>query len=1409
MDKRCEPPDTAESGGLDFLSGGGEMGARMRALDWRTTPLGAPDGWPLSLRTAVSVLINSRYPMFLAWGPELAFLYNDGYRPIFGGKHPAALGRPFEQIWAEIWSDLVPLVERALGGEATWSENLQLFMERRGFLEETYFTFSYSPVRGDTGAIDGMFCACMETTVEVLGERRLRSLRDLAAVASETRSVRDACRMTAGVIASNPMDFAFGLLYLASDTGDEAELIAAAGCEPGEVFSPERVALTGDGSEQWPTAPALSSIRKVLHGLDGLPGGAWPECATTAVVLPLARTGHEQVRGYLVTGASPRLPFDQGYEEFFDVVAGSVSNALANAEAYESEARRAEALAELDRAKTRFFSNVSHEFRTPLTLMLGPLDDALGRKDELPQAMWEQLQVAHRNAQRLQRLVNTILDFSRIEAGRARANYLPTDLSRLTQELASNFRSACEKASLDLIVDCPACPEPVYVDREMWEKIVLNLLSNAIKFTLEGQIEVRLRYPEDKVTLTVRDTGVGIAAKDLPRLFERFYRVDEVEGRTYEGTGIGLSLVNELVKLHGGTIAADSRQGKGSSFVVTIPRGDEQRGQGARAANPQEVDKRRVAAYVDEALQWIDDDTPGPPAATRAAEGDSHARPRLLVVDDNADMRRYLRRLLATRYRVDTAEDGNAALSTALADPPDLVLSDIMMPKLDGFGLLEALRADRRTATVPVILLSARAGEEEQVGGLAAGADDYLTKPFSARELLARVEAHLVVNQARRESEQRFRQFADTAPAILWITDHNHEATFLSRGWYEYTGQPEEQGLGHGWADAVHPEDRDCSLERFQQAAENREPFAFDYRLRRGDGTYRWAIASGKPRFGSDGAFLGYTGSVIDVHDRKEAEQELQRTAEQFREVFETIGVSVWIEDFTAVKQALDELLSGDIGDLGLWLAGHPEFVRECIEKVRIVDVNDESISLFGARDKQELLDSLSNVFVDETVPLFADELVAIAEQRDLMRAETRVKTLDGKPLTVLFTIHFDPAANDYSRVVVTLVDITLRKQAETALREADRRKDDFLATLGHELRNPLAPLQSAIETLQLAGQDSATIAEMLDIMDRQVSQLSRLVDDLLDVSRITLGKLELKKEWVSLSDIVESAVADNRAALERGRLHLSVSLPEEAPRLYADPLRLHQVLSNLLSNAAKYTPENGRVWLVVEEASGGVRISVRDTGIGLPPDKHSTIFEMFGQLDRSLERGYKGLGIGLNLVRSIVEMHDGNIAVYSEGEGRGSEFVVWLPGAVPGHSTPPKPQPPADLNAAAVQRRVLVVDDNSDAANALAKLLEMLDQQAEVAGDGLEALARCEEFAPDLVLLDIGLPKLNGYEVARRMRDLPGGEAIEIVAVTGWGQERDIRRAGEAGFDLHLTKPVSLAELRRVLAGAGRGDCG
>jgi signal transduction histidine kinase len=656
----------------------------------------------------------------------------------------------------------------------------------------------------------------------------------------------------------------------------------------------------------WPFATVFNTRRAVhvpdLGGkFESLPTGFWHIPPKQAVVLPITLSGHSGRDAVMVVGLNPFRLFDDNYRGFLELTATQIAASMGNAHAYESERKRAESLVELDRAKTAFFSNVSHEFRTPLTLMISPLEETLVDAGELQPKHRQQLDMVHRNALRLLKLVNTLLDFSRIEAGRLAAVYEPTDLASYTIELASVFRSAIEKAGLRFLIECAPVSEPIFIDRDMWEKVVLNLLSNAFKFTLAGEVKVSLKEHGTFVELRVRDTGVGIPAGELLHVFERFHRVRTTEGRTHEGTGIGLALVQELIKLHGGTIRVQSMHRHGSTFIITVPKGKAHLPQDRiSGALPHKSASNGARLYLEEALRWLPEDVTGLDAETEsndflveaAVAGPSQAA-RILLADDNADMRAYIRRLLERRYTVEAVVNGESALLAARAHPPDLLLSDVMMPRLDGFGLLAEMRSDPNLKTVPVILLSARAGEESRVEGLEAGADDYLTKPFSARELLARVRANLEMARVRQalaaeiEAERSFLKYIfDKAPAFVAVLrGPEHVIESFNPAFGQLVGRRELAGkaVREAFPELV----RQGYLELLDEVYRTREPYSGQgvpilLQRRSGaplDGAFVDFVY--QPILAVDGSVSGIFVHGVDVTAQKESEKDRERLLAQ------------------------------------------------------------------------------------------------------------------------------------------------------------------------------------------------------------------------------------------------------------------------------------------------------------------------------------------------------------------------------------------------------------------------------------------------------------------------------------------------------------------------------------------------
>ncbi|MEU4829498.1 SpoIIE family protein phosphatase [Streptosporangium sp. NPDC023615] len=789
---------------------GGEMGRRIHGHDWAATPLGPRESWPAALRSAVDIALSSRAQIVIFWGPDYVALYNDPYIPTIGAKHPAALGRPAVENWSETWDVLKPLLDEVRKtGEPFWAQDHLFLLERHGFLEETYFDVSYGPIRLEDQTVGGVMCLVSETTGRVLGERRMRTLSRVGEAANGRATRDEVARAALSALAEARDDVPFALAYLAGDaddlTGDADGLTGDADDEPGGGASVPPVGGTGrdaphtssDGNGPGGDGSRGDESRGDGSGEDGtgedayggaaelrivVPDGAAPErigageepawfaravtavpgerfgARGPAVALPL--TSGAGIRGLLVCGVNPRL---QPYDEFFGMLATSVSRALSAAEAHERERGHARRLARLDADKTAFFANVSHELRTPLTLILGPLEELL----EDPSIGPEQgavLRTARRNAVRLLTLLDDVLDVTSFDAGRTRAYHRPADLVAQTTELVSVFRSAAESVGLTLTVESEPLPEPVFLDRRMWERIVFNLLSNAVKHTFSGGVTVGVRSGGDHAVVTVSDTGIGIPGGEIPHLFERFRRVPGSRARSHEGAGIGLALVHELVGQHGGRIEASSVVGEGTTFTIRLPYGSAHLppSQVGEAAQPYEPGTGYLSHWLPlpgESSGRLSADGIATPAGPRGPE-------RILVADDNEDLRHYLVRLLSPYWSVTAVADGAAALRAAREEVPDMIVADVMMPGMDGLDLVRRLRADEVTRSVPIMLLSAKAGQEASLSGLIAGADEYLAKPFSARELLTRVRGVLSLSAVRSRHNRQLRELTEAALAL-------------------------------------------------------------------------------------------------------------------------------------------------------------------------------------------------------------------------------------------------------------------------------------------------------------------------------------------------------------------------------------------------------------------------------------------------------------------------------------------------------------------------------------------------------------------------------------------------------------------------------------------------------------------
>jgi len=1431
---RVAPTPARQSSGPEFLSGGGEMGALMRAKRWEETPLGPPASWPESLRTTVRILMTSRYQMWMGWGKELTFLYNDAYRPTLGIKHGWALGSPAREVWKEIWSDVGPRIEQVLtSGLATWDESLLLLLERSGYPEETYHTFSYSPLADDEGRVVGMLCVVTEETERIIGERRLGSLNDLASGITGMKTTTEVLGGIEEQLNANLKDIPFSLTYLFNEDGT-AELASLTGVGRGHAIAPDRIE-TSETEGTWPASDVRDGRSVlVIDDLDrrfaAVPAGAWQKPPREAVVAPIMRQGLDAPAGFFVSGVNPYRRLDSSYLGFIGLVAGQIASGLANVHAYQEERRRADALAEIDRAKTTFFSNVSHEFRTPLTLMLGPLEDVLARDDGSPLAEHRSLvQVAHRSGIRLLKLVNTLLDFSRIEAGRALAQIEAADLSAFTVELASNFRPILERAGLQLIVRAPPLPWPVSLDREMWEKIVFNLLSNAFKFTFEGEIVIEIKPSADGqfAIVELSDTGTGIPEHELPHVFERFRRIANARGRSIEGSGIGLALVQELVKAQGGSISVVSRVGQGTRFCVTMPFSFTDAEASGRPDGEIRSGARRAQAYIDEALGWLTQtggeiEELAPPSASEEADLAANstqtagAGPVIVLADDNADMRNYLSRLLrSANYRVEAVSDGEQALQLARRIHPDLVLTDVMMPSLDGFGLLAALRADVRLQDTPILMLSARAGEESKFEGLSAGANDYLTKPFNARELLARVrstldtaarrrDAVLVENELRRQAEMA----QERAEAILasisdgfYALDHEWRFTYMNAAAARLIGVSGENLIGHVYWDCF-PMSKGGPVEtHFHRAMSERQSCDFEF-LSRSWG--RWFSVRVFPA--RDGGLAVY---FQDITERKRAEDELKRMNETLE---------------AQVAERTSELRTKEARLRAIF---ETSFIFQGLTTVEgtLLDANATSLASIGSK----LEEVVNKPFWE--APWFT----ATPDMRERVR-EAIPQAAKGVPMREEICLNlpiggwrwFDfqirpvrDAEGVITAIVPEAVEVSERRHAEERLRQAQKMESIGQLTGGvaHDFNNLLTIVIGNLETLhrRLAKEpiDVVQIRRLADNSMVGAERAAALTRRLLAFARrqpLNPDSVDIGRLIAGMKDLLRRAVDES--------VQLRTHLADPMWRANVDANQLEVAILNLAINARDAMTAGGLLTietsnLVVDakglrdhpDATPGhyVRIAIRDTGVGMSAETLARAFEPFFT---TKDVGH-GTGLGLSQVYGFVTQSGGHVRIES-ALGRGTTVEILLPRSEGDALPSVAPAAAPTVARAREHEAILVVEDNDEVRAHTVSALRELGYDVIEAARGSTALARLDE-RPDVKLLftDIGLPGgMSGAELAEAARrERPD---LKVLFATGYARDTVTQDPRILPTGLLVAKPfafVALAtKIREILDGIGGG---
>ncbi len=1383
---------------------------------------------------------------------------------------------------ARIWPDIEPLLNTALNGaEGTFVEQKLLIMERNGFPEETYYTFSYSPIPGDDGQPGGIICANSDDTLRVVGERQLALLKELAAASPDGRDWREACELSARALRTNAQDLPFALLYADEPGGDTVTLVGASGIEPGHPGAPESMRI--DGDMPWPLADVLKiQVPHMVRGLTqrfgtALPAGPWHLAPQQAVILPVSPGSETTHAVVLIAGLNPCRLYDDAYRSFLSLAAGQIGSAIGYAQAYEEERRRAEALAEIDRAKTTFFSNISHEFRTPLTLMLGPLEELLARpqpdlgadpdKDEPGTDVDDRalIEITHRNGLRLLKLVNALLDFSRIEAGRMQIDTQPTDIASFTAELASLFQSAIEAAGLRLELEIPSSPVIVQLDREMWEKVVMNLLSNAYKFTFFGTIRVAVRVLDGAgVEVSVSDSGIGIAQEEVPRLFERFHRVAGAPGRSVEGSGIGLAMVQELVKLHGGTVRVDSTLGEGACFIVALPRG---------AMLPSVHDdavhaemSRHARTYVDAALRWSPEneilvETPASASGSASSDDGSAAgvkaagAAQLLIVDDNADLREYMSRILRTAgHEVRLAADGEAALEAARAQPPDLVLSDVMMPRLDGFGLLRELRADPVLRDTPVLMLSARAGEEALVDGIEHGADDYLTKPFSSRELLARVSGNLQLARLRRETEMKLREESrtleilnrvgstvaaelDLKRAVQIVTDAATELTGAAFGSFFYNVLDDSGGSYMLYTLSGVPQD---AFERFPMPR-NTAVFGPTFN---GEGIVRVDDITQDPRYGHNVPYRGMPEGHLKVRSYLAAPV-LSRNGEVVGGLF--FGhpePGVFTERAERILAGIAAQAAIAIDNARLYEAAQREIAERTKAQSALHDLNEtlerRVIETVADRDRlwelsedllvvadiegrlQRVSPSWSSALGHNVHWLMSRSYVELVHPDDVgivgahlaelrrtglpVRYENRFKRIDGTWRWVAWTLALDPAT---SRIHGVGRDVTADKETTEALRHAEEalRMAQKMEAIGkltggvaHDFNNLLQVIGG---NLQLLAKDVAGAEKPEQRVRNALAGVARganLASQLLAFGR----RQPLAPKVVNLGRFVRGLDDMLRRALGDG-VEIETIVSGGLWNTLVDPFQVENALLNLAINARDAMNGHGRLTIEAgnaalddayakrnAEVTPGqyVMLAVTDTGSGMSPTVRERVFEPFF----TTKPEGQGTGLGLSMVYGFVKQSGGHVKIYSE-EGHGTTIRIYLPRV--------RQEEDLETNVEAGPAKggtetILIVEDDEEVRATVVEMLSDLGYSVLKAKDAQSALAIVESGVPiDMLFTDVVMPgPLRSTELARKARErLP---TIAVLFTSGY-TDNAIVHAGrlDEGIEL-LSKPYTHEALAR-----------
>jgi|GEM_PF-211354 len=1316
--------------GEDVFIGNSEMAVLMRSFDWSQTSLGTVETWSQSLKTTLNILLTSRQPMFLWWGEELIQFYNDAYRLSLGEeKHPRCLGAKGREFWTETWHVIGEQIDAVIKrGESTWNEDHLVPIIRNGYLEEVYWTYSYSPVRDDNGKINGTLVICSETTERVIGERQLRTLRELAAENIGAKSVEQACETSARILANNSDDVPFALLYLLDDTRSQARLAGIAGLQAGTPTSLQEIEIDSENKicNYWKLSTVVETNQsQIIEGLQSQFGELFGSARSpnTAVVVPLIASGQAQINGFLIAGISPIRPYDENYHSFFDLVAAQIANAISNASAWETERKIAEiretARQSAEAAETRMH-NVLSSIRDGFLILdynwrFIYLNDreveiiGMNREDVLGKNVWEMFSdlVGSEVEQRIHQVMleRNISQFEyyyptwnrwfdiRVYPVPEGIAIVTADINQRKQALEAleeseaRFRQMAETIEnvfwlFDLQAQQHLYVSPAY--ETIWGRSCESLYSN-----FAGWIDTV--HPEDRDRIQLATTR----CIENSRLSEE-YRIVRPDGSI------------RWIRDRGFVI----RDAKGNPYRLAGV--SEDITEEKQAAETLRESERRLRRLVESNMFGV-------------------------VLSDNCGRLYYGNEyfLNMSGYTLQEMQSGQVRWNE-LTPKEFTPLDAKAVEELTTKGVCtpyEKVYLDKNGRRIPILIGAAS-----------------LNEPFNQnQEVIAFI---LNLTQLKQVTEERD-NFFDLSADMLGIANLEGYFVQVNPSWERTLGWNYTELTINPYIDFVHPEDKNSTLAEAEKLAQGINTIGFENRYLTQDGSYRW-LSWNVSTFPQRNLLYCV---ARDITEQKQTESALRESELNFRTLANSMPQIVWtalpcgfIDYYNQRWTNYTGMTLEQAQGWGWEPVLHPDDLQKCIDTwcESLRTGNNHHIEYRFRRDS------------DGEYRWFLGRAIALR--------------------------------NDSGEIIKwfgSCTDIHDQKCAQQAAEQANRVKDEFLAVLSHELRTPLNPILGWTKILQKGHLNAEKTQIALQTIERNAKLQTQLIDDLLDISRIIRGKLSLDVAAVDLTTVIQAALETVKLAAEAKSITIHTEKSSSVAMVNGDAGRLQQVVWNILSNAVKFTPKGGHISIKLTQIENYTQIQIKDTGKGIKKEFIPYIFEHFRQEDSATTRKFGGLGLGLAIVRQIVELHGGTVTADSPGEGQGAVFTVKIPITLVANHTinlPRVNEPSSNLNGI----NILIVDDEPDSCDLISFVLEQAGATVVAVSSASAALENIANSVPDLLISDIGMPEMDGYELMAIIRASENGKSIPAIALTAYAGETDRQQAINSGFQEHISKPIN-----------------